>query len=117
MTTFCEEHQISRKTFYAIRARTRTDGAAAALSVAFFGGSIMGLTVASMGLLDGALGMMVGLGALRQYSGRRPRFTIAVVDWADARRFASDLEACLRQRHGGALAFYGAHLTTASQKD
>jgi hypothetical protein len=31
MTTFCEEHQISRKTFYAIRARTRTDGAAAAL--------------------------------------------------------------------------------------
>ncbi len=28
-----------------------TDGAAAALSVAFFGGSIMGLTVASMGLL------------------------------------------------------------------
>jgi putative transposase len=31
VTTFCEEHQISRKTFYAIRARTRTDGAAAAL--------------------------------------------------------------------------------------
>ena len=31
MTTFCEEHQVSRKTFYAIRARTRTDGAAAAL--------------------------------------------------------------------------------------
>lgn len=31
MTTFCEEHQISRKTFYAIRARTRTEGAAAAL--------------------------------------------------------------------------------------
>lgn len=31
MTTFCEEHQISRKTFYAIRARIRTDGAAAAL--------------------------------------------------------------------------------------
>ena len=31
MTTFCEEHQISRKTFYAIRARVRTDGAAAAL--------------------------------------------------------------------------------------
>lgn len=28
---FCEEHQISRKTFYVIRARTRTDGAAAAL--------------------------------------------------------------------------------------
>lgn len=31
MTTFCVEHQISRKTFYAVRARTRTDGAAAAL--------------------------------------------------------------------------------------
>jgi putative transposase len=31
VTTFCEEHQISRKTFYAIRARARTDGAAAAL--------------------------------------------------------------------------------------
>ena len=31
MTAFCAEHQISRKTFYAIRARTRTDGAAAAL--------------------------------------------------------------------------------------
>jgi transposase InsO family protein len=31
VTTFCAEHQISRKTFYAIRARTRTDGAAAAL--------------------------------------------------------------------------------------
>lgn len=31
MTTFCLEHQISRKTFYAIRARTRTEGAAAAL--------------------------------------------------------------------------------------
>ncbi|GAB3778285.1 integrase core domain-containing protein [Nocardioides ungokensis] len=31
MTTFCAGHEISRKTFYAIRARTRTDGAAAAL--------------------------------------------------------------------------------------
>ena len=31
VTTFCDEHGISRKTFYAIRARTRTDGAAAAL--------------------------------------------------------------------------------------
>lgn len=31
MSTFCVEHQISRKTFYAIRARTRTDGATAAL--------------------------------------------------------------------------------------
>ena len=36
----------------AVAANTR--GAAAALNVAFFGGSIMGLTVASMGLLDGA---------------------------------------------------------------
>ena len=31
VTTFCEEHQISRKTFYAIRARVRAEGAAAAL--------------------------------------------------------------------------------------
>jgi putative transposase len=31
VSTFCAEHQTSRKTFYAIRARTRTDGAAAAL--------------------------------------------------------------------------------------
>lgn len=31
VTTFCAEHGISRKTFYAIRARVRTDGAAAAL--------------------------------------------------------------------------------------
>jgi putative transposase len=31
VTTFCEEHEISRKTFYAIRARVRADGAAAAL--------------------------------------------------------------------------------------
>ncbi|GAB2646970.1 integrase core domain-containing protein [Kribbella swartbergensis] len=31
VTTFCAEHRISRKTFYAIRARTRIDGAAAAL--------------------------------------------------------------------------------------
>jgi transposase InsO family protein len=31
VTAFCAEHQISRKTFYVIRARTRTDGAAAAL--------------------------------------------------------------------------------------
>jgi N-carbamoyl-L-amino-acid hydrolase len=40
-------------------------------------------SVPNGGWLDGALGMMVGLGALRQYSGRRPRFTLAVVDWAD----------------------------------
>jgi putative transposase len=31
VSTFCAEHQISRKTFYVIRARTRADGAAAAL--------------------------------------------------------------------------------------
>jgi transposase InsO family protein len=31
VTTFCAEHEISRKTFYAIRARVRADGAAAAL--------------------------------------------------------------------------------------
>jgi transposase InsO family protein len=31
VTVFCAEHEISRKTFYAIRARTRADGAAAAL--------------------------------------------------------------------------------------
>jgi transposase InsO family protein len=31
VTTFCAEHQISRKTFYAIRARARAEGAAAAL--------------------------------------------------------------------------------------
>lgn len=31
MTTFCEEHQVSRKTFYAIRARVRADGPAATL--------------------------------------------------------------------------------------
>lgn len=31
VTTFCNEHQISRKTFYAIRARAKTEGQAAAL--------------------------------------------------------------------------------------
>jgi putative transposase len=31
VTTFCAEHEVSRKTFYAIRARARADGAAAAL--------------------------------------------------------------------------------------
>jgi len=41
-----------------------TDGPAAALSVAFFGGSIMGLTVASMGLL--------GLGSLYYFFGGDP---------------------------------------------
>jgi K(+)-stimulated pyrophosphate-energized sodium pump len=51
----------------ATRANVRTtvaahqDGAAAALSVAFFGGSIMGLTVAAMGLLGlGVLYLMFG---------------------------------------------------------
>ena len=40
-------------------------------------------SVPNGGWLDGALGMMVGLGALRHHAGRRPRSTIAVVDWAD----------------------------------
>lgn len=31
VTTFCAEHEITRKTFYAIRARARDDGQAAAL--------------------------------------------------------------------------------------
>jgi len=56
--------------FTATQANVRTttaaheDGAAAALSVAFFGGSIMGLTVASMGLL--------GLGSLYYFFGGDP---------------------------------------------
>ncbi len=56
--------------FTATKANVRTttaaheDGAAAALSVAFFGGSIMGLTVASMGLL--------GLGSLYYFFGGDP---------------------------------------------
>jgi allantoate deiminase len=40
-------------------------------------------SVPNGGWLDGALGVMAGLGALRMFSGRRPRLTIAVVDWAD----------------------------------
>ena len=40
-------------------------------------------SVPNGGWLDGALGVMVGLGALRMFSGRRPPCTIAVVDWAD----------------------------------
>ena len=40
-------------------------------------------SVPNGGWLDGALGMMVGLGALRRYSGERPPVTLAVVDWAD----------------------------------
>lgn len=56
--------------FTATKANTRTttaaheEGAAAALKVAFFGGSVMGLCVASMGLL--------GLGALYYYFGGSP---------------------------------------------
>ncbi len=56
--------------YTATRANVRTtvaaheDGAGAALNVAFFGGSIMGLTVAAMGLL--------GLGALYLMYGRDP---------------------------------------------
>ena len=56
--------------YTATKANVRTttaahqDGAPAALSVAFFGGSIMGLTVASMGLL--------GLGSLYYFFGGDP---------------------------------------------
>src|SRR5690606_5478634 len=40
-------------------------------------------SVPNGGWLDGALGMMAGLGALRMFGGARPRRTVAVVDWAD----------------------------------
>ena len=40
-------------------------------------------SVPNGGWLDGALGVMAGLGALRMFSGARPPVTIAVVDWAD----------------------------------
>src|SRR3954465_13271793 len=40
-------------------------------------------SVPNGGWLDGALGVMAGLAALRMYADRRPRRTIAVVDWAD----------------------------------
>ena len=40
-------------------------------------------SVPNGGWLDGALGVMAGLGALQMFSGRRPPYTIAVVDWAD----------------------------------
>src|SRR5215218_4212839 len=40
-------------------------------------------SVPNGGWLDGALGVMAGLGALRMFSGSRPPVTIAVVDWAD----------------------------------
>jgi len=47
-----------------------TEGAASALSVAFFGGSIMGLTVAAMGLL--------GLGSLYFFFGSDPQHAEAI---------------------------------------
>jgi K(+)-stimulated pyrophosphate-energized sodium pump len=62
--------------FAATRANVRTttaaheEGAAAALSVAFFGGSIMGLTVASLGLL--------GLGTLYLFFGGDPETAHAI---------------------------------------
>ena len=62
--------------FSATRANVRTaiaahdDGAAAALSFAFFGGSIMGLTVASLGLL--------GLGTLYLFFGGDPETAHAI---------------------------------------
>jgi N-carbamoyl-L-amino-acid hydrolase len=40
-------------------------------------------SVPNGGWLDGALGMMVGLAALRMFMDRMPPVTIAVVDWAD----------------------------------
>ena len=40
-------------------------------------------SVPNGGWLDGALGVMAGLAALRIYTDRRPARTIAVVDWAD----------------------------------
>ena len=40
-------------------------------------------SVPNGGWLDGALGMMAGLEALRMFKGQRPPSTIKVVDWAD----------------------------------
>ena len=40
-------------------------------------------SVPNGGWLDGTLGVMAGLGALRMFKGRRPPVSIAVVDWAD----------------------------------
>jgi len=40
-------------------------------------------SVPNGGWLDGSLGVAAGLGALRMFQGRRPPFTIALVDWAD----------------------------------
>jgi allantoate deiminase len=40
-------------------------------------------SVPNGGWLDGALGLLTGLEALRLFSGRRPPVTLALVDWAD----------------------------------
>ena len=40
-------------------------------------------SVPNGGWLDGALGVMAGLEALRMYQGQRPPVTLSVVDWAD----------------------------------
>ena len=40
-------------------------------------------SVPNGGWLDGALGVLTGLGALQMFAGSRPPVTIAVVDWAD----------------------------------
>ena len=40
-------------------------------------------SVPNGGWLDGALGVMVGLEALRMYQGQPPPVTVSVVDWAD----------------------------------
>ena len=40
-------------------------------------------SVPNGGWLDGALGVMAGLEALRMYQGQRPPLTVSVVDWAD----------------------------------
>src|SRR5262245_51909680 len=40
-------------------------------------------SVPNGGWLDGALGVLAGLGALRMFKEGRPRQTIALVDWAD----------------------------------
>jgi allantoate deiminase len=40
-------------------------------------------SVPNGGWLDGALGMMAGLEALRMFKGQRPPVTLKVVDWAD----------------------------------
>ena len=40
-------------------------------------------SVPNGGWLDGALGVMAGLEALRMFSGKQPPVTIKVVDWAD----------------------------------